>query len=88
MAHKGITESFKGFESCPEWLKDTYRKSANYMCQLCNKHEQEVGKLTPHRITRGHKGGLYTVFSFSDKRNNIKVVCLNCHKKIHAGEFK
>jgi len=77
-----------GFKVCPEWLKKTYRRSANYTCQLCNKHENEVGILTPHRLKRGNVGGLYTVCKFSDKQNNVRIVCSNCHKKLHSNEFR
>ena len=75
-----------GYPKCPEWLKIVYRKSCNYECMLCHNHEDKVGKLTPHRLKRGNQGGLYTVCRFSDKKNNIKMVCLSCHKILHGNE--
>jgi len=78
---------FLGYKKCPEWLKRCYRRSVQYRCQECKKLEVEVGILTPHRIKRGNNGGLYTVFPLTDKRNNIKVVCRDCHKKLHGREF-
>ena len=79
--------SGKGYKKCPEWLKRTYFRAVDYNCQLCLKNEQEVGTLTPHRLTRGHAGGLYTVLPLNHKDSNIMVVCLACHKKLHSGEF-
>lgn len=80
-------KSFVGYPKCPEWLKKIYRKSCNYTCMLCHKHEDVVGKLTPHRLKRGYKDGLYTVCNFSDKQNNIKMVDKECHKILHSNEF-
>jgi len=76
-----------GYKSCPKWLHDKYREAVNYHCQSCKKHEDKVGKLIPHRITRGHKGGLYTVVPLNDPRNNVKILCKGCHSEIHSGEF-
>lgn len=78
----GIT----GYIKCPVWLKEAYRRGVNYKCQLCGCHEEIVGKLVPHRIKRGNKGGLYTVCRLNDPQNNIKVVCSKCHKLIHSNE--
>lgn len=76
-----------GFKKCPAWLRKVYRKSCNYTCQLCHKHEDEVGTLQPHRIKEGNKGGLYTVCKFSDKQNNIKMLCKKHHRLIHSNQY-
>jgi hypothetical protein len=77
---------FMGYKVCPEWLRKLYRKSVKFICQDCKHHEDEVGNLQPHRITRGNKGGLYTVVPLRSIRNNIKVVCDKCHKVYHRKE--
>lgn len=71
----------EGYKKSPEWLKLAYRKAVKFTCENCHKKEDEVGKLTPHRIIRGHKGGTY-------RPGNVKMVCNDCHKKIHAYEFR
>jgi len=84
-----IKNQYKGvpaYDFCPVWLKIKYRQAVKFICQECGKHEEEVGKLEPHRIVRGHKGGKYTVCSLSHKSNNIKVVCNRCHKIFHGKE--
>lgn len=89
MAHVTNKEINKliGFKRCPKWLKEVYRKSANYICQHCNKPESEVGKLQPHRIKRGNIGGLYTLCRFSDKNNNVLMLCKKCHLRLHNKEW-
>ena len=72
------------FKKCPSWLKATYLKAVDYTCQGCGK---KTKKLTPHRIIRGNKGGLYTVALLNSKSSNVKVVCYTCHKLYHANEF-
>ena len=62
-----------GFKRCPEWLKRAYRKAVNYICEDCFKHEDKVGKLQPHRIISGYKGGTY-------RPGNVKMLCESCHK--------
>ena len=57
------------------------REMVDFICQECGKHESEVGKLQPHRIIRGNKGGKYVP-------NNIKMICGDDHKIFHYGEFK
>lgn len=74
------------FKTCPSWLKTKYRQAVQFNCQACKKHEDKVGTLQPHRLKRGNKGGLYTVCKLNDKRNNIKVICKECHLKIHNNE--
>jgi len=63
-----------GYKKCPEWLKKAYRKSVNYTCEDCEKHENQVGKLEIHRIIPGYKQGTY-------RPGNVKVLCKECHKK-------
>jgi 5-methylcytosine-specific restriction endonuclease McrA len=68
------------YTSCPTWLRDAYRRSVQFTCELCNKKEEEIGRLHIHRIRRGNKGGDY-------RPSNCKVICNNCHKKIHSQEL-
>ena len=77
----------KGYKICPPWLKLAYRRAVKYKCQECHKHEDIVGILTPHRIIRGWKGGLYTIVKLNHPDNNVKIVCNKCHKKYHTNEF-
>ena len=77
-----------GLKTCPKWLHTKYRESVNFTCQNCHKHENEVGKLIPHRLKRKIHGGLYTVAKLNSKENNIKIVCQKCHKLFHAKENK
>jgi len=56
------------------------REFCEWTCEECHKHEDEVGKLQPHRIQRGNEGGKYVL-------RNIKMVCSKCHKGYHSGEF-
>lgn len=60
---------------------DLLREFVNKECEECNKSEDIVGKLTPHRIKRGVNGGIYCL-------RNIKMVCKDCHKKYHQSEFR
>ena len=76
-----------GFKTCPKWLKIKYREAVDFKCQICKKHENQIGTLQIHRIIRGNKGGLYTVYPLNHKLNNIKVLCKKCHKKIHQNEL-
>lgn len=75
-----------GFETCPDWLHKKYRERVYFICQECNKHEKEVGKLQPHRILRKCRGGLYSVCPINHPENNVKSVCYSCHKKFHQNE--
>lgn len=61
--------------------KRMLREMVNQTCELCGKHEEEVGALEIHRMTRGNKGGEYFP-------RNIMVICKECHKEFHSGEFK
>jgi hypothetical protein len=56
------------------------REFVDFKCEECHKPEKEVGKLQPHRIIRGSKGGKYEL-------RNIKMVCKPCHKLYHGREF-
>ncbi len=79
-------EIIYGYKKVPPWLHLKYRQAVNFKCQRCKKHEDEVGKLIPHRITRKTHGGLYTIFPLNHPQNNIKVCCLGCHKLFHAND--
>ena len=61
-----------------ESKKELLRKFVSYRCEICNKKDL---KLIPHRITRGNSGGTYQM-------RNIKMICNQCHRLIHGGEFK
>lgn len=73
----------RGFEECPAWLKTKYCEAVNYKCQIC----KNKGRLEIHRLKRGNKNGLYTLVPLNHKLNNVKVVCSDCHKKLHGNEF-
>ena len=60
---------------------EVLRQMVLFKCQETGKHEDEVGTLQPHRITRGNVGGKYVP-------NNIKMVCSEVHKMYHANEFE
>lgn len=60
--------------------KQVLRELVNFTCQGCKKHEKSVGKLEAHRIRRGNAGGKYYP-------NNILMLCYECHKEYHGGEF-
>jgi len=85
---KKAVHTVQGFKTCPEWLKKKYRIGVKFICMECGKNEEEVGKLEPHRIVRGNKGGKYTLIPLNEKGSNVKVVCNKCHKMYHVGEFK
>jgi len=68
-------------KSLTEKQKNVLREIVDFVCQNCHKHEDKVGTLHAHRITRGNIGGTY-------RPNNILMVCKNCHKKLHQYEFK
>ena len=68
-----------GATKITERQKEVLRQLVLYRCQGCTNHERKVGKLQPHRITRGHAGGKYCP-------SNIQMVCSNCHKVRHANE--
>ncbi len=69
----------EGYNICPEWLKESFRKAVKNICEVCHKHEKIVGKLSPHRMIRRIDGGTYAP-------HNIKMCCSKCHKMIHSLE--
>ena len=62
-----------GKKKLTEKEKEVLRGMVNHTCEGCLKHEDQVGKLEPHRITPGYQGGLY-------RPGNIQMICNNCHK--------
>ena len=58
--------------------KQLLRDFVDNICEVCGKEDLN---LTPHRINRGYQGGRYVL-------RNIELICSNCHKIIHRGEFK
>lgn len=61
-----------------ESKKELLRKFVSYKCENCNKKDK---KLQTHRIIRGCQNGKYEL-------RNIKLLCKECHKLIHSGEFR
>lgn len=59
---------------------DLLREYVKWRCEGCRMHENDVGKLQPHRIKRGWQNGDYHF-------RNIKLLCKNCHRKLHQNEF-
>lgn len=55
-------------------------KFVDFICENCKK-KFKIEKLEIHRINRGCNGGNYSDF------RNLKVLCSDCHKKIHLCEF-
>ena len=81
-----VQKKKSGFEDCPSWLNLKFRQAVKFICSECNRHEYIVGKLEPHRIIRGNKGGLYTVVPLNHPDNNVKCCCKSCHKKFHQND--
>jgi len=69
-----------GKKKITEKQKEILRELVEFRCEGCKDHEDKVGKLQAHRITRGNKGGTYAP-------RNIKMLCRDCHRIIHEGEF-
>jgi hypothetical protein len=63
-----------GLTHLTEKQKEILKEMVNNRCQDCHKHQDEVGTLEIHRMTRGVDGGLYIP-------QNIKVLCKECHDK-------
>ena len=61
----------RGYKKCPNWLKLAYRKAVKYICEQCKRNEEEVGKLTPHRIRSASKGGTYTPHNVKKESEDI-----------------
>ncbi len=70
-----------GYKECPKFLRDAYLRAVK-KCQMCNRERA----LEPHRLIRGNKGGLYTVCPINKKGSNVKMLCNDCHKAVHANE--
>ena len=68
-----------GKDKLTEKEKDVLRALVNYTCETCKRHEDECGKLQPHRMVRAHAGGKYCP-------RNIQMDCDECHKAFHANE--
>ncbi|HEY0090087.1 MAG TPA: hypothetical protein VGB37_14670 [Candidatus Lokiarchaeia archaeon] len=79
---------FYSLKRCDKWLKYKFRKSVEFTCQNCKKHESEVGTLEIHRIKRGCEGGLYTILPLNNIHSNVKIYCKKCHLGVHSKEFK
>ena len=58
---------------------EVLRQMVLFRCQETGKHEDEVGTLEPHRLTRASVGGKYVP-------NNIKMVAGKVHLMYHANE--
>ncbi len=76
-----IQNGIAGYETCPKFLREAYLRAVK-KCQSCNRKKS----LEPHRIIRGNKGGLYTVCKINKKGSNVKMLCKDCHKQLHANE--
>lgn len=59
--------------------KELLKDFVDYTCENCHK-VKESNELQIHRIRRGYMGGEYIL-------NNVKVICNDCHKLFHYGEF-
>jgi hypothetical protein len=60
--------------------REVLRGLVLYTCEECKRKEEVVGTLEAHRMQRGNAGGKYCP-------RNIKMICNNCHKLYHGGEF-
>ena len=60
-------------------IKKLLIELANHTCENCRKVFKE-DTLCIHRIRRGNIGGTYYW-------RNCMVLCKECHKKMHQGEF-
>lgn len=56
-------------------IKNKIIERSNNKCEMCGRPAKCF-----HRIVRGSNGGKYNF-------ENIKHLCLECHKKVHANEF-
>lgn len=70
-----------GLKKLTEKQKEILREMVEFTCEGCFEHQDKVGKIQPHRIIRKHQGGRYIP-------RNIKMLCDDCHKQMHGGEFK
>lgn len=81
MILKKTEQGIPGYKECPKFLRDAYLRAVK-QCQRCKKEKP----LEPHRIKRGRDGGLYTVCPINKKGSNVKMLCKDCHKELHANE--
>lgn len=65
-----------GFEN----VKSYVRSRDNYICQMCGKKVNNIMNHIHHIIWRENGG--------SDRPNNLMLVCMGCHRKIHKGLLK
>lgn len=65
-------KSKEGYKICPAWLRESYIRAVKFTCSSCHK-KFEMKDFEIHRITPGHKGGLYIP-------SNCQVLCIDCHK--------
>ena len=63
--------------SLPERKAKLLREFVGNICEDCGKEDMH---LQAHRMKRGNDGGRYII-------RNIKMVCSECHKLMHAGEI-
>ena len=64
-----------GLEKLTPKQKLILRQMVLFRCEMCGKHEDEVGELEVHRILEGDMGGKY-------KPSNVKLLCKECHKEL------
>lgn len=74
LSYSDIKKSEKGLTKLNNNQGKVLRQLVEFTCQHCGKHEDEVGKIEPHRIKRGIDGGKYVP-------NNIQMLCNKCHKQ-------
>jgi nitrate/TMAO reductase-like tetraheme cytochrome c subunit len=67
-------------EKLSEKKKELLKEFVSFTCENCHK-KKESNELQIHRINRGYMGGAYCL-------RNIEVICLDCHKRFHSGEFR
>ncbi len=64
---------------------EVLRQMVLFTCEICHKHEDEVGTLEPHRLIRAEKSGKYIP-------RNIQMCCKGCHRTgdypLHGNEFR
>ena len=60
--------------------KELLKKFVNHRCEICRLKESELNKLVIHHIHR-------RVWEGKDNLSNLRVICENCHKKLHFQEF-
>lgn len=54
-------------------------KHTSSCCKICGENNYYL--LDVHRIKYGEHGGEY-------EKNNIVVVCVSCHRKVHSGQIR